>query len=366
MTDRNGSTHTYSYDVLGRMTADDVTTLGSGVDGAVRELTYSFNPAGLPYQQTSLNSTGGVVNQIEDYYNGRGQLITQWQATTGSVNTSSTPSVQYTYATPALGSRPSEMIYPNGRILHYVYNSGLDATIGRVSALADDNGSGSAGTDLEEYAYLGLSTIVSENRPEPGVELTYLQQSGDTLTSTAGGDQYTGLDQFGRVIDQNWIYTSDGTRADRFQYGYDADGNVLYKRNRTKASLSELYHLDSTSTGDNATAYDPLNRLVNFERGTLAASGHNGSGLDKVSTPSSLDGQEVNWTMNSLGNFTSTVVDGSTGTSTFNSQNSLTSVTTTGGCNGDIHQIDNSRLRTQSRYNSQLSADGQKTCLRPR
>jgi YD repeat-containing protein len=30
-TDRNGNVHTYSYDVLGRMTADAITTLGSGV-----------------------------------------------------------------------------------------------------------------------------------------------------------------------------------------------------------------------------------------------------------------------------------------------------------------------------------------------
>ena len=36
MTDRNGNVHPYSYDVLGRQTSDAVTTLGTGVDGAVR------------------------------------------------------------------------------------------------------------------------------------------------------------------------------------------------------------------------------------------------------------------------------------------------------------------------------------------
>src|SRR5262249_29539114 len=35
-TDRNGNVHTYTFDVLGRVTSDAVTTLGSGVDGAVR------------------------------------------------------------------------------------------------------------------------------------------------------------------------------------------------------------------------------------------------------------------------------------------------------------------------------------------
>ncbi|HEX4123829.1 MAG TPA: hypothetical protein VHY37_03820 [Tepidisphaeraceae bacterium] len=84
-TDQNGTTHTYTLDRLGRETADAVTTLGAGVDGAVRRLTYSFNDAGLPYQQTSYSaaSGGSVVNQEEDIYNGLWQLITQYQAAGG-------------------------------------------------------------------------------------------------------------------------------------------------------------------------------------------------------------------------------------------------------------------------------------------
>ena len=35
MTDRNGTVHSYSYDVMGRQAADAITTLGSGVDGTV-------------------------------------------------------------------------------------------------------------------------------------------------------------------------------------------------------------------------------------------------------------------------------------------------------------------------------------------
>ena len=38
MTDCNGTVHSYSYDVVGRQTADAVTTLGSGVNGTVRRL----------------------------------------------------------------------------------------------------------------------------------------------------------------------------------------------------------------------------------------------------------------------------------------------------------------------------------------
>ena len=53
MADRNGNVHTYSYDVLGRPTADAVTTLGSGVDGSVRIADDRLRHGGqaLPVQQ---------------------------------------------------------------------------------------------------------------------------------------------------------------------------------------------------------------------------------------------------------------------------------------------------------------------------
>jgi YD repeat-containing protein len=44
-TDRNGSVHTLSYDVLGRLTSDAVTTLGSGVNGAVRRQDIAYDTA---------------------------------------------------------------------------------------------------------------------------------------------------------------------------------------------------------------------------------------------------------------------------------------------------------------------------------
>ena len=37
-TDRNGSVHTYAYDVVGRQISDTVTTLGAGVDASTRRV----------------------------------------------------------------------------------------------------------------------------------------------------------------------------------------------------------------------------------------------------------------------------------------------------------------------------------------
>jgi hypothetical protein len=43
-------------------------------------------------------------------------------------------------------------------------------------------------------------------------------------------DPYTGLHRFGRVIDQRW--TDGSSDIDRYQYAYDAAGNVLQEEQR--------------------------------------------------------------------------------------------------------------------------------------
>jgi YD repeat-containing protein len=228
-----GTAHAYSYDVLGRPLADSVTALGTGVDGAVRRLETAYDTAGRAYLYTSYDaaSGGNVVNQVRDAFNGLGQLTDRYQEHGGAVNTSSTPAVRYAYAEMAGGqnnSRLVSMTYPNGRVLDYVYNTGLDSTISRLSAIADDV-SGTPGTVLESYRYLGLGTIVERKHPQPQVDLTYVRQAGDAYANADGGDQYIGLDRFGRVVDQDWFDTSHRVAVARYQYGYDRAGNALYR-----------------------------------------------------------------------------------------------------------------------------------------
>ncbi|MFO0848770.1 MAG: hypothetical protein U0871_09480 [Gemmataceae bacterium] len=131
-TDRNGSTHTLTYDALGRRTADAVTTLGSGVDGAVRRIETGYDGQGNVALVTSYDaaSSGSIVNQVQRDFNGLGQLTSEWQSHSGAVG-GGTPRVQYTYTEMAGGanhSRLTSMTYPNGRVVNYVYSSGLNAT----------------------------------------------------------------------------------------------------------------------------------------------------------------------------------------------------------------------------------------------
>ena len=329
-TDRNGSVHTYAYDVVGRQISDTVTTLGAGVDGSTRRVEMYYDGQGNVFQITSYDATtaGNVTSQIQRGYNGLGQLTTEFQATNGSVSTTTTPKVQYAYSEMPSGanhSRLTSITYPNGRVMSYQYATGLNNNISRLSSIVDGT------TTLESYDYLGFGTVVRRAHAQPGVDMTYIKLSGES--NGAAGDQYTGMDQFGRVVDQRWT-TSGGTTADRFAYGYDRDGNRLYKQNLVSASNSELY------------SYDGLNQLSAFQRGTL-----NGTKTALTGTAS----RSQSWDFDALGNFDSQTTDGTTQTRTANKQNEITSIsgatTPTYDANGNLTKDETGRTFTYDSWN---------------
>jgi RHS repeat-associated protein len=359
--DRNGNLHTYRYDVVGRQTSDAVFGLeGSQTSGSrkaphtsgqVLRLETAYDTAGRPYLYTSFDATSGghVLNQVEQLYNGLGQLVTEYQSHSGPVN-GSTPAVQYAYSEMAGGnhSRLMSMSYPNGRVVTSNYAAGLDDRTSRLSSLTDSSGT------LEAYSYLGLGTVVKRAHPQAGVDLTYIKQTGES--NGDAGDPYTGLDRFGRVVDQRWLKPNDvNNPTDRFQYGYDRDGNRQYQDNLAPQgnSFDELYHANGvvdTYDGQGnliTAAYDPLNRLPSFERGTLNAS------KDTIASPSHTQA----WGLDALANWSSVTTDGSTQTRTHNQQNEITSISGQGlttpayDANGNTTKDQNGRAYVYDAWN---------------
>jgi RHS repeat-associated protein len=330
-TDRDGTTHSYGYDVLGRLTSDNVTGHLGGVDDAVTKLGYSYDSQGLLEKATSYNSSGGVVNQVEDAYNGLGQLITEYQEHSGAVNISTSSKVQYTYnemADDANNSRITSITYPDGRETDYLYSTTVDNRISRLTGVAQvihtgDPELGDTVNWYEIYSYLGLNTIIRRARPEPNITLTYAKLTGEL--DGGAGDQYVGLDRFGRVVDQRW-FDSSHDDVDRFQYGYDRDGNVLFKLNVVNTSDSELY------------TYDNLNRLITFERGTLNSSKDGITG-----TPSN----SQSWSLDAAGNWISATLYGFPQSIENNQQNEMTengSTSQTYSGNGNLITDDHGNL----------------------
>ncbi|VTR98885.1 rhs repeat-associated core domain-containing protein : YD repeat protein OS=Isosphaera pallida (strain ATCC 43644 / DSM 9630 / IS1B) GN=Isop_2419 PE=4 SV=1: RHS_repeat: PT-HINT [Gemmata massiliana] len=324
-TDRNGNVHVLTYDVLGRVVSDSVTASGTNV-GMIET---GYDTLGNASLVTSRDATNAIVNQVAREYNGLGQLTAEWQSHSGAV-TGSTPKVQYAYNFNGGGttnqSRLTSITYPSGYVLTFNYSSGINSAVSRVSSLSDPNGA------VESYDYLGLDTVVRRAHSGPSLDLSYIKRAGES--NGDAGDQYTGLDRFGRIVDQRWLNPTTGTATDRFQYGYDQAGNRTYRDNLVSATLGEVY------------TYDALDQLTAYSRGTL-----NGTKTGVTGTAS----RTQNWDYDALGNFDSVTTNGTAQARTANKQNEITSIsgvtTPTYDANGNMTKDETGKLYVYDAWN---------------
>ena len=252
--DQQQTVHAFDFDALGRPTQDRVTALGSGVDNAVRRIATTYDILGRREKITSYDNptvgSGSIVNEVQSIYDDFGQLITEYQEHGGAVNTSTSLKVGYSHADGSSNTiRLTKMTYPDGRELNYGYGSSgsTDDALSRLASLIDDDGS----THLVDYSYLGRNTFVKTDYPEP--DLRY------DLAMGTGSDPYDGFDRFGRVVDSRWYDYGSSADADRIKYGYDRAGNRTYREQTC----------DPNSHHDEVYDYDGVNRLTDFDRGTL-------------------------------------------------------------------------------------------------
>lgn len=224
------------------------------------------------YDNSSVGS-GSIVNDVEFAYNDFSQLTHDYQAHGGAVNTSTSPKVQYGYASGSANTvRPTSMTYPDGRVLNYDYaaTNGIDDAASRIASLIDDDLSA---THLVDYSYLGVGRAAnSVNSPigsgfviadytQPEIKWTMADLSGSNDPDT--GDIYTGFDRFSRVKDNRWYGYGSLTDVDRIKYGYDRSSNRIWRQNTVADALSK--HFDELYSNDG------IQRLKDLERGTLNA-----------------------------------------------------------------------------------------------
>jgi hypothetical protein len=81
-------------------------------------------------------------------------------------------------------SRLTQVVYPDGREVNYIYDSGIDNDISRLSRVTD-----SSSNTLESYSYMGLSTVVIRTRPEADIQLSYVKLSGEATAMVATSTQ---------------------------------------------------------------------------------------------------------------------------------------------------------------------------------
>tara|TARA_R110002111_G_scaffold164386_3_gene230587 strand:+ start:42527 stop:48934 length:6408 start_codon:yes stop_codon:yes gene_type:complete len=261
--DQGNTVHVYDFDKLGRQIQDRITTLGTGVDSAVRRIATTYELRGMQQTVTSYDNAsvglGTVVNEVQFVYNDFGQLITDYQAHSGTVNVSTTPKVQYGFSNGSNNIvRPTTLTYPDGRVLAYDYGAtnDIDDALSRVATLVDDDMSS---THLTDYTYLGLRNFVEVDYTEPDIKYTLIGTVGGNDPDT--GDIYHGFDRFSRIVDSYWYDYGSSTDVDRIKYGYDRMSNRTYRENVVADAQSKYF--------DELYNYDGIDRLKNLDRGNL-------------------------------------------------------------------------------------------------
>ncbi len=247
--DQNGTVHEYVYDAVGRQVTDKVTTVGAGVDDAVRRIVRTYEVRGMVEHLTSYDASSGgnVLNDVLRQYDTLGRPTNEYQEHEGAKD-ANTVYVQNAYVDFATyGLRLASVRYPNGRKVFFDYSSTAGAALNRLDAIKDDNG-GSPGNTLASYTYLGLGTMVVEDFVQPQVKLDYFGGTSGT---------YSGFDDFGRVVQQLWRDYGAGQDRDNFTYGYDRAGNRLYREHCVPSGKDEFY------------TYDAVNRLTVSQCGDL-------------------------------------------------------------------------------------------------
>jgi YD repeat-containing protein len=156
MVDQAETTHAYSYDGFGRQTADMITNFGSGIDATMQGITLSYEVRGMLEKVTSLGAGSVVLNQVMKAYDAYSQLVKDYQAHSGTVDTDTTEKVTYHYADGSDNMvRPTGLTYPDGATTISIAYDGTDAdALSRPDALKEGS------TKLCSYRYLGSGTFI--------------------------------------------------------------------------------------------------------------------------------------------------------------------------------------------------------------
>jgi RHS repeat-associated protein len=259
--DQAGTTHSYDYDKLGRWTQDRVTAFGTNIDQAVKRIGRTFEPRGRIEKVTSYDNatvgSGNVVNEIQCVYNNFRQLTIEYQEHAGAVNTGTSLKAQYAYSDGSNNTvRRSSFTYPNtatARTITYDYGTtdAPDDVLCRVTAVKE------GATAHATYSYLGWerrvrAVIVATTT----LDWTMLNQTGEPVGDA--GDQYVGLDRFGRVEQARYI--SSSSNVVRTQYGFDRADNRTWRKEAAAPDSAQQ---------DEDYLYDGLSQLIRLQRGLL-------------------------------------------------------------------------------------------------
>jgi len=112
-----------------------------------------------------------MLTQIQDAFNGLGQLITEYQSHSGAVNTGTTPKVQYSYTLMSGGvnnSRLTGITYSNAANPTPNVGFAYDPYFPRLASMTD-------GTGTTQYSYVPVGALGALHFPQQRVHFRHRQ-----------------------------------------------------------------------------------------------------------------------------------------------------------------------------------------------
>ena len=214
-TDQAATKHQYLLDKLGRPTVDKATAFGSNIDSTINAIRAKYDDLGRLEKVTSNSGyddeedQGDIENAVEFAYTTLWQIDKVWQQHDDDTETSGgseSLKTSYSYALSNSAtknfSRMTTLTYPNGYQLPYIYSSGTDDLISRVSGLNVHGGSGSDVT----YSFIGVDMVAMIDMAGPSSTLdVQLDRYQKYDGSTPSPGIYPGFDRFGRIARQMWV-----------------------------------------------------------------------------------------------------------------------------------------------------------------
>jgi RHS repeat-associated protein len=274
-TDENGTVSANTFDPLGRKTVTNL-TLALGVEGTTAQ---GFQYDGLSRQTYGGDSIGEDTTAYVIIYDSLNRIIEEAQ--TYASDTRYVTHDQWT-------SQPAtDLTYPNDRQIA----SGYDLLY-RRNAINETSG----GASIASWQFFGqrAATTALGN----GLVCSYMNNAQNRSaiqygqTTPGWGDittDHLGYDGAGRLIGKRY-FNGDSVLVGALS-AYDKSSNKLFERPLHAESRANLYD-----------SYDSMNRLLDYQRGTLA------SGGGSISTPTTLPSvdQERAYNLDGLGNWSTT------------------------------------------------------------
>lgn len=243
------------FDTAGRATKTKVTTLASGVDGAVRRIERAYDSLSRPttVTQYDASSGGNVVDEVKYTYESWGFISKFEQDHNSTVATGGTLlyDVEHSFEKVTSGRntiRRTGMTTPSGRSVTFDYTNAGTGTwfneISRVRHVVVDS------VTVATYRYNGVGHLVGTTYNE-----------ADVFSRRYGGSSLTQLDRFNRPTD--WTWTKDLSTDRNF-----VDRDIAWDENSNVIRVEDNIHVGR----DMAFSNDALNRLIMIEQGTWSGS----------------------------------------------------------------------------------------------